>query len=543
MVRLIFFSVLVFGLGCGPAGNGGHQDAGPAAESDSGPKSLRIFHTSDEHGALLPEIALVNLKTGGAAELAGQLQAVEGFDPEKDLLISSGDNWTGHAISTYFEGKSTVEAMNAMNYHASTVGNHEWDFGIDALEARAAEAEFPFVAMNLIDRDTGEAPDFAQPFLMLEKSGIQVAILGVTYEPLRGLQFVHDRFDILPYPDLVESSALDARAQGAELVLVAAHIPGHRLALDLSGKVAAVDAIFGGHAHVEAMNEVDGVPIFDSGALFNAYTRLDLLWDEESARWAPELAALVHVESGAASEYGDIDPDPEVKAIVEKWTAEVEMALSTQIGHAQFGFARQSLQMSNWISGASLWAHPDADAVYFNSGSIRANLNAGPVTHADVWGIQPFDNNLVEIEVTGGQLRTLIATLMSACPAPQFCSPVTSGVFFEEQTLDGGSQWVLEFDDGTVVADDMVVSVIITDYMYEGGTDIDYQALDDTPNHLGVNYRDPTLSFTEMLESDSDAPLEDFIDMRPRTELPREVGTDGGPSTQWDSGLELDGGT
>jgi 2',3'-cyclic-nucleotide 2'-phosphodiesterase (5'-nucleotidase family) len=96
-----------------------------------------VLYTNDEHGWMegMGE-------DNGAANLMQLWRDREGYEPtaEHFILLSGGDNWTGPAISTWNQGESMVELMNTMGYEASAVGNHEFDFGLDAIRQRSAEA-------------------------------------------------------------------------------------------------------------------------------------------------------------------------------------------------------------------------------------------------------------------------------------------------------------------------------------------------------------------------------------------------------------------
>lgn len=88
--------------------------------------------------------------------------------------------WTGPAISTWFQGQSMAEVMNAMGYDAAAVGNHEFDFGLEMLKARAAESEFPFLSANIRYKADGTTPVAIRPYTIITVNEIQVGIIGLT---------------------------------------------------------------------------------------------------------------------------------------------------------------------------------------------------------------------------------------------------------------------------------------------------------------------------------------------------------------------------
>ena len=109
-------------------------------------RKITIFYTSDEEGYLEPTRDRVKAYGGSAHVMAALRQ--RGYRPEGDqsLLLSGGDMWTGPAISTWFQGASTVQVMNAMGYDAAAIGNHEFDFGQEhtAGEQEGCQISFSF---------------------------------------------------------------------------------------------------------------------------------------------------------------------------------------------------------------------------------------------------------------------------------------------------------------------------------------------------------------------------------------------------------------
>ncbi|MFO7843612.1 MAG: hypothetical protein R6V16_07345, partial [Bacteroidales bacterium] len=115
-----------------------------------------IFYTNDEHGWLE-----ATEESDGAAGLAGMWKTEEKYDgSENFLILSGGDNWTGPAVSTWFMGEPMVEVMNSLEYDASAIGNHDFDFTIEILEERLEQMNFPFLAANIIEKSSGEIPSF-----------------------------------------------------------------------------------------------------------------------------------------------------------------------------------------------------------------------------------------------------------------------------------------------------------------------------------------------------------------------------------------------
>ncbi|MCH7480817.1 MAG: hypothetical protein IIC79_05430, partial [Chloroflexi bacterium] len=141
-------------------------------------REITILYTNDEHGWM------EGMEPGqGAAHLFGLWQRQEGYTEDGPFLIlSGGDNFTGPAISTWVEGESMVEILNAMNYDAAAVGNHEFDFGLEELKRRAIEADYPYLSANTRWQESYTAPREMRilPFTIKQVNDLRVGIIGLT---------------------------------------------------------------------------------------------------------------------------------------------------------------------------------------------------------------------------------------------------------------------------------------------------------------------------------------------------------------------------
>src|SRR5437762_3350040 len=103
------------------------------------PTHVVIMHTNDIHGQLLPRNG-----SGGIAELATVIR-----NGKPDLIVDAGDFSTGTFLADEFKGAPTIQAMNLIGYTAGIIGNHDFDYGQDALRMRLREARFPLLSANI----------------------------------------------------------------------------------------------------------------------------------------------------------------------------------------------------------------------------------------------------------------------------------------------------------------------------------------------------------------------------------------------------------
>jgi 2',3'-cyclic-nucleotide 2'-phosphodiesterase/3'-nucleotidase len=139
-------------------------------------------NTSDFHGNLLSnqmDKSNPPRPYGNAPVLAAYISQVRSENPGGSIVLDEGDLMQGPALSTVFRGQSTIDAYNLMGYDAAAIGNHEFDWGLDTLQARSAQANFPFLSANIFVKATGERPAWAKPYVIVERSGVKVGIIGL----------------------------------------------------------------------------------------------------------------------------------------------------------------------------------------------------------------------------------------------------------------------------------------------------------------------------------------------------------------------------
>ena len=171
--------------------------------SDGASARSRCLYTNDEHGWLAATDDF-----DGAAGMLGLWRDEEGYTEDGPFLVlSGGDTWTGPAISSWFDGESMVEVMNAMGYDAAAIGNHEFDFGVDGLRARIDQAEFPFLSANIRDAASGAAAEFALPYVIQEVNGVRVGIIGLSCDGHAGEDDADARrgLEFTPYKAALEA--------------------------------------------------------------------------------------------------------------------------------------------------------------------------------------------------------------------------------------------------------------------------------------------------------------------------------------------------
>ncbi|MBC7234330.1 MAG: bifunctional metallophosphatase/5'-nucleotidase [Chloroflexi bacterium] len=461
----------------------------------TGTREIVILHTNDEHGRLMPAIEKGKAK-GGAAQAEANWLA-RGLKPAVKgapvLLLSGGDSLTGDAISTWFEGESTIEIMNAMGYAASAAGNHDFDFGQEALAARARQARFPYLAANVLRKGTQEVAAPFQPYALFKVNGVRVGIVGLALEStprvtaiknLEGLTFGDPEAALRRWVPVV-------REQGADLVVALTHICPQELS-NLAERVQELDIslFLGGHCHIADTEQVGKAYIAASSAQWNDYVLTRIAFDLAQRRvvaMEQEIVKVSYAEGEAPQ------PAPETARLLAKWEERTELVLGEVIGYTASGLSQHSAQMHNLLVDSWLWAYP-ADVAISNRGGFREGLKPGDITLGDIVVAFPFQNELLEIELTGQDLADAVRKTSQDI--------VVGGIKMSGERL--------LLANGKPVNSKTKYRVLIIDYVYNNSK-YPFKRYDSKPYETGIPWRQPVIDWIRAQHSDAQNPIEKHI--------------------------------
>ncbi len=437
--------------------------------------SIRVLETTDFHGAILggTRERRSQRPTGSSVALAAAITRERAVNPEGTVLLDGGDLFQGPMISNLQFGRPVVEQMNLLGYTAAAVGNHEFDWGVDTLVRRVREMKFAALAANMVERKSGKRPVWARSDTSVLRRGVRVGIVGLAYPgtPRVTLAAIvaHLRFEDDSSTAAVVGARL--RKQGASLVLGVGHIPAEtdslrRASGDLArlGRVAAVDAWFGGHSHNVVDDRVNGHPILIGGAQGQYLAVADLVMD-------PLRGKVVETSQRVLTVYADGPVDSAWVEHVARWNADVAPVAAQVLGNASVALHRRRPEstIGDFITDA-MRADVRADVALQNPGGMRADLDAGPITRGDVYAIMPFDNTIVTMELTGAQLKLALEQSLRGERVTQ-----VSGVRYVFDSSKPSLQRItqLTLADGTPVDEAKTYTVAANNFMASGGDQYD----------------------------------------------------------------------
>jgi len=243
---------------------------------------LLLVHTNDTHSCIEPlDPYSVNRSIadkGGYIRRSTLLNDMRELEPEL-LLLDCGDFSQGSAYYSLYKGEVEVRLMNHMKYDAATIGNHEFDFGIDNMVRLFEMAEFPIVCCNY-DFGTTPLKDIVKPYTIVYKKGLKIGLLGVCPE-MEGL-VTKENYDGITYMSPIECGNKVAdylkNEEHCDLVIAISHLGWKKPELggpsadgqiwdqDFISFTRNIDIVVGGHSHTyfqhpEYVNNLDGKPV------------------------------------------------------------------------------------------------------------------------------------------------------------------------------------------------------------------------------------------------------------------------------------------
>jgi 5'-nucleotidase len=224
--------------------------------SASAQTKLVILHTNDTHSQVEPteKSGTKTSDMGGYARRMGVINQIR-KEEKNVLLLDAGDFSQGTPYYNFYNGRIEIEAMNRMKYDAGTLGNHEFDNGIDTLAAILRNAKFPIVCSNYKLANTPLAT-LTTPYLILKKFGLKIGIMGLCIDP-KGL-IIDNNYVGVEYVDAVETaqniSEFLKKKEKCDVIICLSHLGADSAKSNVTDYHVArstkyIDVIIGGHSH------------------------------------------------------------------------------------------------------------------------------------------------------------------------------------------------------------------------------------------------------------------------------------------------------
>ena len=477
---------------------------------------LQLLTISDFHGQLDPLFVFGEGTFGGAAELSTYFQQERANNPNT-LTLTAGDAFGATPpLSSFFNEEPTVEAMNLMGFDIDTLGNHNFDKGVDHLQEMIDIAEFPYVSANL--RNVDRELDGVDPYRIFDMDGVKVAVIGITNPEAPTLVFPDSFGTIVPLDPArsVKRAREQARKEGAQVFVVIAHMgvtsfdengdPQGPI-IDLANAVQGIDLILGDHTGVQYSGEVNGIPVVQNESRGRTYARVTMGVELNENRQGNIKADVGDVTIEFVDPVSaDVTPDPAIVALLDPLRAELDVLLSNVVGTSEVFIPRsdscgqdagrtcESL-VGNVVTDAMRITY-ETDFAITNSGGLRADLTCPDVdldadfcapqsgapydiTDGQILTVLPFGNVVVTVDMTGAELKDHLENGVSSMPDVSGRFAQVSGlcVTYDISQAAGSrvTGAVIQAEDGTCTGADVdltsgtTYSVAMNDFMASGG--------------------------------------------------------------------------
>lgn len=381
--------------------------------------TVDFYVVNDLHGKFVD-----TSKNEGVGSLTTYIENQRAND-EYSVLLSSGDMWQGASESNLTNGLILTDWMNQVGFSSMTLGNHEYDWGEDAIRQNAELANFPILALNVFDRATNNLVDYCQPSTLVDYGEVQIGIIGAMGDVYSSISSEHVK-DIYfktgsELTTLVKAESQKLKQQGADIIVYSLHdgygsnkssvtnVSASSLSYygeELS-KGGYVDIVFEGHTHkYYVLKDNYGVYHLQGGGDHSGFCHAEIAINTVTGEKKTTTAEQIR-----NSVYSGLKDHKIVSELLEKYADQVD------VGKEVLGYNsayRSSNELCQKIAdlyfelGVKHWG--DKYDVVLGGGSFNArspyNISAGDVTYSMLLGIFPFDNYIVLCKIQGKYLKS-----------------------------------------------------------------------------------------------------------------------------------------
>jgi len=457
---------------------------------------IDLVSINDFHGAVEETD-----KNVGGEKLGGVIKQKKADNPQT-FVLGAGDLFQGSAISNLTKGEVVAALLKEYGMIYSAIGNHEFDWGAELIPQLARVGKFDFLAANIVKRtkDGQDDAPLGQPYGVLEVGEKKIGFIGLTTlsTPHQTLpENVKDLVFLDPIATARKWEQHLREQEGVDVVFALTHMGSEMAgdtivgeAADLAKEVPTLDGIFSSHSHRFVAGKVGNVPLVQAGANGRGLSNMSIIYTKDGERLAT-IGTIEHLTPHIAS----LPVDAASQKIIETYKEKVAPILDEVLGtnyqdlpHDRHGV--ENVSVMGQATAKMMQEIMGTDVAIINGGGIRSGLRAGDITVGDMYTVFPFDNTLVEAEVTGAHLKQLITHGIN----PALFSP---GQFYGvngwyEREEDGKPKLTsLRLLNGKKIEDDAMYRVATIDFLIAGGDWYDFTA--------ATNIRDTGIPVREQL--------------------------------------------
>ena len=363
-------------------------------------RDIDIFAVNDLHGKVLDGAG-----HPGVDEMTTYFKQAKEENPNT-IFLSSGDMWQGADLSNSTKGLLVTDWMNHVGFASMTLGNHEYDWGEEFIANNAAQANFPFLAINIYNKQTNERVEYCDASVMYETNGAKIGIIGAMGDCYSSIS--SDKVQDVYFKTgsalvgLVTSEARKLRAAGADFIVYSVHDDVSAYNAEIS---QYVDIVFEGHSH-QAYTSQDSKGVWhlqgggDNKGISHAQITVNI---------ANETHSVTSAKTLTSSTYSSYAKDPIVEELSVKYTAQLE-EVNRVVGYNEK--IRGGDEICDTVAklyyelGQKSWG--EKYDIFLGGAFLSTrepyNVYVGDVTYGDLLNVLPFDNQIVLCSIKGSNL-------------------------------------------------------------------------------------------------------------------------------------------
>jgi len=367
---------------------------------------LQILSFNDYHGAVVErdeQMGLLNF----ASTIKNKTKEYK----NTTVILSAGDMYQGSAESNIGNGKIMVDVMNEIGLDAMAIGNHEFDWGIETIEAHHdsdtsnVEANYPYLGCNIYEKDSNTRVDWADDYKIVTREGINIGIVGWIASSCVddiATSIISPYTFVSPAERVLEIAKTLRNEKNCDIVIAVGHEENDLLNEILrANEEAKIDLIINGHTHQAYVYGENNCNIIQSGTTGEYLGVTKIKYDKKNKE-------VISVQSENELVTSVTKKDSNVSKIIDDNLKEISPIVNRVISKA--GESVDRMLAAKWAA-RTLKAATEADFGIVNFGGIRSN--AFPINKNDdikvskVWEIMPFDNYVKTCLLTGRQIKSL----------------------------------------------------------------------------------------------------------------------------------------
>jgi 5'-nucleotidase len=447
---------------------------GSGSSSSDTPVQVKILHMNDSHSHIegdTEKLSFDGVETevtmGGMARAAALIDSLR---DENTLLLHAGDTVQGTLYYTLFDGEADADVLNAMDFDAITIGNHEFDDGDDFLSSYIDIVDAPFISANVIPTMGNTLYGKFNPYIIKTVNDQKIGIIGITISgKTKDSSSPSDEITFLDESTALQNTVNELKNLGVQKIVVLSHY-GYTNVQAMAAQVTDIDVIVDGDSHTllgdfdyvglassgdyptMALNaDGDDVCIVQAWEYGKAVGELNVTFDGDAVASCSGDAHLIISDdfeqadatslakaavsddvkasilaiiagNGNIAVIPEADVDQSISTIVDTYSGQVDALSAEVIGEAAetiyLGrvpgkvYNGATLPLGSEIAPIVAKAFYDlsnrADMCIQNAGGVRETVNAGDITYGTAYTLLPFGNTLYEIEMYGSEIKQVL---------------------------------------------------------------------------------------------------------------------------------------